>query len=385
MQAAKKRSRFPFRNHLLRRMDNPYFVPLSPMKKFFRIFFLTTGSLVVLYIAFFLVVLKLDRNAVDEAQGSQTNVVQQAVLLPSFFLNGERFYIKVRSITGDTLLALGDSGGGICFMNPTIVDKLGLRHTMKTALWRGMLPLKYLPFSKVVQDPQIPLPQLPRYRILRRGLSRVAEPFLVVPDMDREMQFMTAHQRFDIFLGQNFFMGHSWTIDYPRQQLWVNTPLTAGMPGVHKIGFRKNSTGGPLFGHPSTTIEVDGVTLDVLFDTGASLVLSEEGKKAFHTSEQTAGGSFIAASVFDQWRKKHPDWKYYPKADLAGDVIEVPAIKIAGYEVGPVLFARRLDEAWSEGMISSMDKVVKGAIGGSGLKYLKVTIDYNSELIRFEQ
>ncbi|WP_262897073.1 hypothetical protein [Flagellimonas aurea] len=31
-----------------------------------------------------------------------------------------------------------------------------------------------------------------------------------------------------------------------------------------------------------------------------------------------------------------------------------------------------------------MDKIVKGAIGGSLLKHFKVTIDYNSQLIKFD-
>jgi hypothetical protein len=114
-------------------------------------------------------------------------------------------------------------------------------------------------------------------------------------------------------------------------------------------------------------------------------VLSENGKKEMNSDKQTIGASFIAASVFDQWRKRHPNWKFYPKADISRDVIEVPTIKIGGIEVGPVLFSKRPDENWSKNMIRSMDKVVKGAIGGSALKYLKVTIDYNSELIKFEQ
>ena len=68
-----------------------------------------------------------------------------------------------------------------------------------------------------------------------------------------------------------------------------------------------------------------------------------------------------------------------------GDIIEVPKVKIGSYEVGPVLFSQRPDENWSQGMIATMDKVVQGAIGGSVLKYFKVTIDYNSELIRYER
>ena len=60
-------------------------------------------------------------------------------------------------------------------------------------------------------------------------------------------------------------------------------------------------------------------------------------------------------------------------------------MKIGKFEVGPVLFVVKRDEAWSQGMINTMDKVVKGAIGGTLLKFFKVTIDYNSDLIRFER
>jgi hypothetical protein len=168
----------------------------------------------------------------------------------------------------------------------------------------------------------------------------------------------------------------------------VNTPLTTndtGKPGVQKIGFKKNSNRENTFGHPSMFIEVNGEVIDVLFDTGASMLLSDNGKKEMNTNAATIGGSFIAASIFDKWRKDHPEWKYYKEADNKNDAIEVPIVKIGGIEVGPVLFSKRPDENWSEGMIHSMDKIVKGAIGGSAFKFLKVTIDYNSELVRFEQ
>jgi hypothetical protein len=154
---------------------------------------------------------------------------------------------------------------------------------------------------------------------------------------------------------------------------------------VQKIGFKKNGNQEDIFGHPSMSIEVNGEVIDVLFDTGASMLLSDSGKKEMNTSARTIGGSFIAASIFDKWRKDHPEWKYYKELDNKTDAIEVPILKIGGIEVGPVLFSRRADENWSEGMIHSMDKVVKGAIGGSAFKYFKVTIDYNSELIKFEQ
>jgi len=345
--------------------------------------------IVILCVSFFFVVRKLDKDALN-APGFYPPVsnVAKATLLPSLFINGERFYIKAAAANGDTLLAFGDTGGGISMMFPATLDKLGVVAKVRRALLKGAMPVKYVLFDDIVTDKAIPGPVPLRSKILRHPLSRVSEPLLFIPPMDDELKFISQCMPIDIFLGQNFFMRHAWTIDYPHRQIWVNTPLPAseeGRPGVQKLGFKKNSNHESAYGHPSMFIEVDGEIIEVLFDTGATIVLSEEGKKAFNTSEKTIGGSFIAASIFDKWRKAHPGWKYYAKTDMNRDVIEVPSVKIGAQEVGPVLFAKRPDEVWSAGMIETMDKVVKGAIGGSALKYLKVTIDYNSELAKFEK
>ena len=312
----------------------------------------------------------------------------KAVLLPSLFINGERFYIKIPTVNGDTVLGFGDSGGGVSMVMPATIDKLGLQGKVKRALLKGLMPVKYIPFADIVKDEDIPAPVHTGAWVLRSPLSMVEEPFLFVPTMDNELKFLIRSMSLDIFLGQNFFMGKAWTFDYINRQVWLNTPIAAsevGKPGVQRIGFKKNKNGEKIFGHPSMYIEVNGELIEVLFDTGASIVLSDSGKVAFNTQEKTLGGSFIAKSIFDKWRKQHPEWKYYERADMSRDVIEVPSVKIGGYEVGPVLFAKRDDENWSEGMIQTMDRVVKGAIGGSALKYLKVVIDYNAELIRFEK
>ena len=68
-------------------------------------------------------------------------------------------------------------------------------------------------------------------------------------------------------------------------------------------------------------------------------------------------------------------------------MLQVPSITLGNVEVGPVWFSRRPDQAWSSekyGMIRTMDKVVKGALGGSALRYTKVTIDYPKRLIQYE-
>lgn len=361
------------------------YLTVMKIKKFLKRFFLTIGILIVLFAGYFFLIRMLDNKAAQSDDFGVTAYNQtQAMMLPSLFMDGARFYIKIGTATGDTVLAFGDSGGGISMMLPETIDKLKLQSRVKTGLIRGIMPMKYVMFNDVIHDRRIPPPVNMSHLILRRFLQRVSEPFFIIPKEDEELKFMKTAMPFDLFLGQNFFMGKAWTIDYISQQVWINTPLGAG-PGIQQIGFKKNAAGKMIFGHPSMVIEVDGAIIEVLFDTGATIVLSEEGKKAFGTDKKTIAGSFIAASVFDKWRKAHPDWKYYPKADMNQDVIEVPSVKIGGYTAGPVLFARRPDEAWSQGMIHSMDKVVKGAIGGSALQYFKVMIDYNASLIKFER
>lgn len=309
----------------------------------------------------------------------------KAVLIPASFINGERFYIKMKSEKGDTLLGFCDTGGGSSFMMQPTIDKLALKPLVKTGHIKGIFKMKFINFHDLIADANIPAPIARPGFVLKYHSKPIADSYFMVLPMDKEMQFFMQTMPLDIFLGQNYFMGKSWTIDYIHRQLWTNTPLAAGDANVQKIGFKKNDKGEAIFGHPSTSIELDGEQIDVLFDTGATIILSEDGKKALNTSEKTIGGSFIAKSVFDKWHAAHPDWKIYTKADRNADIIEVPKVKIGQYEVGPVLFAERPDEAWSKYMIGSMDKVVKGAIGGSGLKYLKVTIDYNSELVRYEK
>jgi hypothetical protein len=360
------------------------------MKKLFKYIFLAAGIVLLIVVVFFIAIKKQD-NKVLEMENFYTVKQDDSkpYLVPSMFIEGERFYVKLPIENGDTIIAFGDTGGGNSMMLPSTVAKKHFQSKLNMGLLKGIMPVHYILFKNLVTDTSFPQPNPLRSFIIRHPFSRVTEPSLVIPPMDDEMKLITQSMpNMEIFLGQNFFMGKAWTIDYIHQNIWVNTPLTENdksNPNVQKIGFKKNNNHENIFGHASMFIEVNGEIIEVLFDTGATLTLSDYGKKELNTSAKTIGGSFIATSIFDKWRKEHPEWKYYPKADMNNDVIEVPIVKIGGNEVGPVLFAKRPDENWSNGMINTMDKVVKGAIGGSGLKYLKVTIDYNLELIKFEK
>ncbi len=344
-------------------------------------------GLLLLFVGYFLLVRKLDNNTANAADfGAVPNPeISGPVLLPTRFIDSARFYFKIASTSADTLLGFGDSGGGLCMAMPRSVENNNVQNLVKTALLKGVMPVRYIPFGDLVKDARFPAPAPLPHLLLRRFLKLVQEPYFLVPKEDAELKMMQDAMPIDLFLGQNFFMGKAWTIDYPRQQIWVNTPLQGG-PGVQPVGFRKNKAGRSIYGHPAIVMEVEGDTIDVLFDTGASLFLSEEGKRVFGTQEKTVAGSFIAASVFDRWRQSHPEWRFFPGVEKGSDAIEVPRVKLGGHTVGPVLFARRPDAVWgADGMANTMDRVVKGAIGGSALRYLRVVIDYNSALIRFEQ
>ena len=213
-------------------------------------------------------------------------------------------------------------------------------------------------------------------------------PFFEAPNDTKESLFFSQFVDYQVFLGQFFFINNAWTFNYKTGKLSINTPISKNIvnENTQTIGFKKDRKGNKKFGHPSMKIAIDGKPIDVLFDTGATFLLSDAGKEQLGLDVKATAGSFIAKSIFNEWRTQHPAWRIIQKGEFTGaDLIEVPEVTVGNLTAGPVWFAVRPDEAWSKGMIGTMDKVVKGAIGGSFLKYYKVMIDYNHDLIKFEK
>jgi hypothetical protein len=307
---------------------------------------------------------------------------EQPVVIPSEFIDGERFYIKLPTVTGDTLLGFGDTGGGFTAVYPNVLQKLNL--TDKIRSQGDSNKFRYILFEDLIKDNRIPPPVL-------QPSSEIKQSYFAIPPdemMKQEMNYFLELFPHDVFLGQFFFADKAWTFDYINQRVLTGTPIQKEelqKENVQVVGFKKNEAGVKLYAHPSMKMEVDGELIDVLFDTGATFILSKNGKEKLGTNKNTIAGSFIAKSVFDGWKQKFPQWRIIEAADNRADMIEVPQVKLGGIVTGPVLFSARPDEVWSNGMIHSMDKVVKGAIGGSAFKNLVITIDYNSELIKFSR
>ena len=195
----------------------------------------------------------------------------------------------------------------------------------------------------------------------------------------------------DGFLGGRWFGNKMWEFDYPNQTLSVMHQLpTPAQEECHVVGlgFQTNEQEIRTMHFARMPIEVDGQEIDVLLDTGAKATLTESGAAHLDKARGSAiGTSFIVRSVFDQWVEKHPEWTVLVDADsIRGHLypmIEVPQLTVGGHTVGPVWFVVRPDNAFLNYMSAMMDQSIQGALGGSGLRYFRLVVDYPSATAYF--
>jgi hypothetical protein len=137
---------------------------------------------------------------------------------------------------------------------------------------------------------------------------------------------------------------------------------------------------------PRIRVAVAGDSLDLLFDTGATGLLTDSAAAAIGDGRPARrASSFIASAVFDRWRAAHPEWRVIERGTSFGaDLIEVPRVAIAGHEVGPVWFERRPAGVFEVGMSRWFDQPIVGALGGNALRFFRVTVDYPRAIAAFE-
>jgi hypothetical protein len=175
-----------------------------------------------------------------------------------------------------------------------------------------------------------------------------------------------------------------WTFDYPAGQLRVEDP--SWRPGKRayrlKLGLERSPDGGLAAPYPRVAIRVDGESIDVLLDTGATALPTDAGHAATHSPLVHGEGttSYITTSILERWHAAHPDWVVVPDADkviASMRIIQVPFVDIAGWRVGPVWFTERPDRNFGpKGMSQWMDQAVQGAVGANVLDAFVMTLDY---------
>lgn len=282
-----------------------------------------------------------------------------AVELPARF-EASRIFVDVAVRGGDTLHLYTDTGGGI-FIYGHAADRVDWNDSAGVRL-REIVLDKYFPEPLGAPDHQIPI-----FR----------------PDDHPDLAFG------DGILGQAWFADRIWTFDYPLHRLVMHayaTPLERGGETI-QLGFRTDSAGARAISFPRMTVLVDGESLDMLFDTGATVRLAEEARQLLgRGAPAVQGTSFITSEVLSRWRARHPDWRVIPNADESVDgmaMILVPEVSIGGHAVGPVWFTERPDANFHEFMSRWMDRRVDGALGGNVFRFFRITVDYPSALARF--
>lgn len=299
-----------------------------------------------------------------------TEAAAQPVEIPATF-HGGRIVVQVVTASGDTLRFFTDTGGGTAMIHPAGVERLGLRVDSVRA--DGEMSA-VVDFPLLAAGSAFPLPG-----------GAFAGRLLVIPPNP------AIHQGEDGMLGRVWFADRVWTFDYPARTLWLrapdDVPRVAAQHAV-PLGFRTNRAGRRTMHFPRIRVEVDGDSLDLLYDSGATLALTDSALAVLADGGPALRGtSFIAANVFDRWRQRHPEWRVIASAERGTgmDLIEVPRISVGGWEVGPVWFTRRPDRSFHDYMSQWMDRRVEGALGGSALAWFRVTLDYPNAVALFEK
>lgn len=278
------------------------------------------------------------------------------LVLPTSF-EADRIFVELKTAKGESLRLFTDTGGGL-YLHHTVVEKFGL--PLEAARGEGDEAIEVVALPEL--DPSTPMPPV----LVLDGRLPVA----------RETPFG------EIFgegmLGQGWFRDRVWSIDYAGETLVLHDESQTCYGSRLPLGFAEYE-GRRTAHYPRVQVTIDGQVHHLLFDTGATVLLTEPGLQGLNDGGPTERAtSFIVRSIFERWRAAHPDWRVIEGADrMAGDpMIEVPFIRLGEQEVGPVWFTAREDPNFHEFMSQWMDREIDGALGGSALSYLYVTLDY---------
>lgn len=298
--------------------------------------------------------------------------VGKPLALPARY-DAHRFYVEPITTGGEKMVFFTDTGGGL-FLFADTVERLKIAATQIEADGGRKMDIVSLPAFK--PESFIPAP-----------LGSPSEKLFVAPAAQR----IALAKDWSGMLGQQWFAGRVWTFDYLKQKLLLRA--SGDVPKVKEenrvaLNFKTNAGGKRSNNFPRIGVTIDGENLDLLFDTGASTDLTAAALAVIKDKlPSVRATSFIAASVFEKWRGKHPDWRVIEAAENGSNeaMIEVPTVSIGGYTVKKIWFTRRADKNFYQYMSGFMDKRIEGAIGGNALRFFRVTVDYPNAAAIFEQ
>jgi hypothetical protein len=287
---------------------------------------------------------------------------ERTLVIPTVFDEG-RFIVTPVSIDDETIRLIADTAGGTVMFQES-ADRLKLK------------PTTYAGDSKL----RVQLPPLLRESWIPGSLEPGGA--LIVASKTKQRRMANLADRLDGMLGQSWFAGKVWVLDYPARKMTVYRQRVLQLPEhavKMEMGFLRDENGIRQINFPRITVSIDGKPHDMLLETGATAFISREARQEIGDMRPgRRAASFIVQSVFDEWRKEHPGWLVVERAciETEGPMIEVPTVHIAGFDVGPVWFMVRPTANYHEFTSQWTDKRVDGSIGGNALRDLRVMLDY---------
>ncbi|HET6432762.1 hypothetical protein [Dyella sp.] len=275
------------------------------------------------------------------------------------------FYATPRTADGQALRLLVDTGGGGAAGMYWITAKAAERLRLATSPCEADASLHVVPAPTFAAGQSLPPPDGPC------GASVMVNKLPY--DLDGQ-------------LGAAYLGTRTWTFDYPARRLIAAGEGWKPAAGAHSapLGFRRSTGPGLDLYFPRIVARIDGQPIDFLLDTGATAHPTAAGKQASGTETVHGEGvtSYITTGQLERWHAAHPDWRVIENGDDLGGpghpsrLIEVPALAIAGWRVGPVWFTERPDSAFHQYMAQMMDRPTEGALGGNVFRSFRMTLDY---------
>lgn len=297
------------------------------------------------------------------SSGAFSYAEAQRFEIPSQF-SANQVYVRLETLDRKPLELYTDSGGGSLILGKAAAERLHLT----------MVP---------IQDADAVAELGAHARETIAPLLRPEQPPLPtrVFVIDSPRQMSAFPEQADGVVGAAWFAEGIWTWDYPRHHLYKESHDWRPTPGAHRatLGFQTDSAGKRTTNFARVDISVDGRAMQMLLDTGAETFLRPEALALIQDREPLLRAtSMIRASIFDSWRKAHPEWRFVDNAEVStgAPMILVPQVRIARLRAGPVWFTRRPDKNYTEFMSSMMDQTVDGSVGGNCFARFVLTIDY---------
>lgn len=280
------------------------------------------------------------------------------------------FYALGALAAGGTLRLLVDSGGaggsGWYVIDPQAAHRLGLKTARCTLDGEALVVIPAIKFEAGQGWPKSAGTPCDATALVVRGIGE--------------------ESRVDGMIGAGYMPRHTWTFDYPSRKLWLESAGWTPPAGMHRaeLGHLTRTDGGWGTGFARIRIEVAGEPVDLLLDTGATAKPTAAGLAATHLATVDGYGvtSYIVRSVLERWHRQHPAWRVVEAGDdIFGTksttrLIEVPTVRVAGWEVGPVWFTERDDINFNPGISQYTDQRVDGAAGANIFAHFVMTLDY---------